>query len=188
MRTGRSLPSSSDGSPARTASTTAIGIGEQPPQREAQRVRARVVEPVRVVDEHERRRDLRLRGEQAQGRRADGEAVAAAARPQRQRPAERRRLGPRNPRELAERRAQQLQQAGERHRRLGLHAARAQHPHPVGAPGDGVEQRGLADADLPDEGEDAARARPCVGDEAIEPALLGVAAQQHRAIMTRWAP
>ena len=105
------------------------GIGEQPPQREAQRVGARVVEPVRVVDEHERRRDLRLRGEQAQRRRADGEAVAAAARPQRQRPAERRRLGPRDLRELAERRAQQLEQAGERHRRLGLHAARPQHPH-----------------------------------------------------------
>ena len=61
------------------------GIGEQPPQREPQRVGARVVEPVRVVDEHERGRDLRLRGEQAQRRRADGEPVAAAARPERQR-------------------------------------------------------------------------------------------------------
>jgi hypothetical protein len=138
---------------------------------------------VRVIDEHERGRDLRLRGQQAERRRADGEPVAAAARPERQRPAEGRGLRPRDLRELAERRAQQLEQAGERHRRLGLHAPRAQHAHRRRASGDRIEQGGLADADLPDQGQDAARACPGVRDEAVEPTLLGVAAQQHAAIL-----
>ena len=56
---GSCAPSSSDGSPSRTASDDGDRVGDQPAHREQQRVGARAVEPVRVVDEH---RDRRLLG------------------------------------------------------------------------------------------------------------------------------
>ena len=72
---GRSAPSSSDGSPSRTATSTAIGSAISRRQREQQRLGARAVEPLGVVDQHRDRALLGVRGEQAERRRADREPI-----------------------------------------------------------------------------------------------------------------
>ena len=82
--------------PPRTASTTAMGSASS--RRSANRSASALESSSQCASSTStsERRDLRLRGEQAQRRRADGEPVAAAARPQRQRPAEGRGLRPRD--------------------------------------------------------------------------------------------
>ena len=116
-------------SSSRDASTTAIGSARRRRDREQQRLGARSVEPVGVVDEHEHGLVLRVRREEAQRRRADREAVLRVGRPQRERAAERVGLRLAGSVERAERRPQQLEQPAERHVRLGLDAARLQHAH-----------------------------------------------------------
>ena len=107
-------------------------IGHQPAEREQQRLGARAVEPVGVVDEHRDRAVLGVGGEQAERGRADREPLLGRAWPQRQRALERDRLRLRDLVEHHQRRAQQLEQRRERDLGLGLDPARAQHPHPAG--------------------------------------------------------
>ena len=180
----RSAPSSSDGSPSRTASTSAIGSATSRRTAKQQRLGARAVEQVRVVDEQRERRLLGVGGEQAQRRGADREAVARGRRAERERAPERGRLRPGDPVERAERRAQQLGEPRERDLGLRLDAARAQHAHPPGLPGRVLEQRGLADPGLADEREHAALAVPRLGQEPVERQPLLVAAEQHLPILT----
>ena len=94
------------------------GLGEEPAEREEQRLGARTVEGMSVVDEHERRRRLGLRREQAERRGADREPLAHRARTERERAFERRCLRRRNPVEQPERGAEELEQPRERDVRL----------------------------------------------------------------------
>ena len=57
-------------------------VGDEPPDREQQRVGGRAVEPVSVVDERGHRRVLRVRRQQAERGRTDGEAVPRRRRAQ----------------------------------------------------------------------------------------------------------
>ena len=108
-------------------------VGHQPAEREQQRLRARSVEPLGVVDQHRHRLLLGVGGEQAERRRAHREPVLGRARPQRQRAFQRRRLRRRDLVQQRQRRADQLQQRPERDLRLGLDAPRPQQPHAVRA-------------------------------------------------------
>ena len=93
-------------------------LREQPAKREKQGFGTRAVEAMRVVDEHERRRRLGLRREQAERRGADREPLAHRARTERERAFERRCLRRRNPVEQPERGAEELEQPRERDVRL----------------------------------------------------------------------
>ena len=132
-------------------------VGDQPPDGEQQRLGARAVEPVGVVDQHRDRPLLGVGGEQAERRRADREALLGAGRPERERALERDRLRLRDPVEHPERRAQQLEQRRERDLRLGLDPAGAQQLHPARSARGVLEQRGLADPRLADERQRRAR-------------------------------
>ena len=77
---GRSAPSSSEGSPSRTAIEHGDRVGDQPADGEQQRLRAGVVEPVGVVDQHGDRALLGVGGQQAERRRSDREAILGRGR------------------------------------------------------------------------------------------------------------
>ena len=108
-------------------------VGEQPADGEQDRGQRRLVDPVGVVDRHQQRLLLRVGRQQAERRRADQEAVALDAGREPERAAQRGGLRRRDVGEPVERRPQQREQAGERDLRLGLHAARPQHAHALGA-------------------------------------------------------
>ena len=89
--------------------------------------------------------------------------------------------------DVLEHRAQQLEQAGERDRRLALDAAGRQHAHAAGG-GRGVPEQGaLADARFPAHDQDTTRADARVGEQALDRCALRLAAEQHGASMTQGA-
>ena len=154
-------------------------IGDQAAEREQQGIRARPVEPVRVVDQHGDRGFLRIGGQQAEGGRAHGEAARRAGRPERQRALQCLGLRVGDLVDPGQRRAQQLEQAGERDVSLGLHPAGPEHVH-AGRLLLGVgEQRRLADPGLPHDGEHAAAARAGIVEQPDERLLLVITAEQH---------
>jgi hypothetical protein len=158
-------------------------LGEQAAEREAERVRARAVQPVRVVDEHGHRLLLGVRGEQAERRRADREPVAGARRAEGERALERRRLRLRDPVEAGQRRPEQLVQPGERDLRLRRDPAGTQQAHPRRPRRRVLEQRGLADPRLADERQHAAASLARVSEQALQRVLLRVATEEHTSIL-----
>ena len=154
-------------------------LGEQPPEGEQQRLRARAVEGVRVVHEQEHRRLLRVRGEEAECRRADREPLGTRARPQRESALESGCLRRRDPPEQAERGPQELEQAGERHVRFRVDAARAQELQPRSVLRRVLEQRRLADPRLADERQHGAAAGTRARQDAVELLPLSLTAEQH---------
>ena len=117
---------------------------------------------------------------------ADQEALAADARRQPERRAQRRRLRLRQLVEPVERRPQQRVQAGERDLRLGLDPARPQHEHALRALDGVLEQRRLADPGRAGEHERLARAQPRGGQQLLDAGELGVSPDQHGAILSGW--
>src|SRR4051794_33482380 len=155
------------------------GIGDQPAHGEEHRLRARAVEPVRVVDHDEQRLVLGVGRQQAERRRPHREPVARVPGTEGERALERRSLRRRDRRDRAEGRPQQLEQAGERDVRLRLDPARAQDAQVGRALDGGVEQRRLPDPRLADEHQHAARPHARAGDEPGELLELPVATEQH---------
>ena len=158
-------------------------IGHQTPEGEQQRLGARIVEPVSIVDEHGDRGLLGVRRQQAERRRTHREALLGQPGTQRQGSLERHRLRPGNPIERDQGRAQQLEQRRERDLRFGLDPPRSQDPHAGagGSIGGIVEQHGLADARLAHQRERCARARPRLPEDAVYLLALALTPQQHRA-------
>ena len=158
-------------------------LRQQAPQREQQRLGARGVEQVRVVDEQQRRRLLGVCREQAERRRSNREAVAGATGAQRERDLERRRLRRGDAREQPQRRAYQLEQRRERDACLGLDAARPQHAQSGGVLLGVTEQRRLADAGLADEREHRAVPRTGGREQSVELPPLWITPEQHALIL-----
>ena len=133
---GRSAPSSSDGSPSRTASTSAIGSATSRRAAKSSACALECVQPLRVVDEQRaaaapprrRRAGSSVAAPTANRSRAGRRARSASA------PASAVACGAGIRSSGAERRPQQLGEPGERDLRLGLDPARAQHAHAAGAP------------------------------------------------------
>ena len=133
-----------------------------------------------VVDEHQQPElVVRVGGQQAEGRRSDSEAVPGMGWPQGERALERLRLGAGDRGQAAQRRAQQLQQAGERDASLGPHAPRPQHLHAARLLLGVAEQGGLADPGLANHGKDAAAAGPGILEQPGDRPQLTVAPAQH---------
>src|SRR5581483_6889220 len=95
---------------------------------------ARLIEPLGVIDEHGDRGGFGVRGEQAEGSRSDRKALLGRRRSQGQSGLQGQRLRWRDLPEETDRRANQLEQRGERYLGLGLDTASSQEPHPVGSP------------------------------------------------------
>ena len=151
----------------------------QPAGDEHERLARRRVEPRRVVDRHEHGRALADRGQQAERRGVEREAVAGHRRPERERARERRPLRRRQRAQLGHDGAEQVGEAGERELGLGLDAARAQHRHPVGGGDRVVEQRALADPRLAADHERGARSRVRPREQLRQAGPLCIAAEQH---------
>ena len=184
---GRSAPSSSDGSPSRDGEHERDRVGDQPARGEQQRLRARAVEPVRVVDEQRERArprryaDSRLsvaapiakRSPRAAPGRAPARRASAAA------------CGAGMRSSAAERRAQQLGQARERdlapRTRSRVRAAPACPPR--------LRAAYSSSAVLPIPGSPTSASTPlrpsrALGQQPVERQPLVVAAEQHRADLT----
>ena len=155
-------------------------VGDQPPDGEQQRLGARAVEPVRVVDEHEQRswlrrgsragsaslRRLRSGPARAPGRRASAPASAAACG-----------SGIRSSATSAGRSSSSSPAKGTCASDSMPRARRTRHARRRLARV--VEQRRLADARLADQREHAALAGAGVGQQPVERPALDLAPQQH---------
>ncbi len=125
------------------------GLALQPARREQQRGRGGVVEPVRVVDDRERPAAPRrppTAGSAWPGRPGGGRRHRRPT--PRTQPRSASTCGSRERVEAGQHRPQQAVQGGERQRRLGLHAAGAQHGQAVRRGHRVLEQRRLPDSRL----------------------------------------
>ncbi len=179
----RSAPSSSDGSPARAAISTAIGSATRRRTANSSACALGRVQPVGVVDQQQQRPGVGVGRQQAERGRADREAFLGRARAQGERPLERDRLRLRYLFEPGQGGPDQLEQRRERNLGLGLDPARPQDPQAFGPLGRVVEQGGLADARLPDQGHNRAGPRPRRLHCAVDLPAFPVTPHQHEAIL-----
>ena len=155
-------------------------VGAQPPRGDQDRVRGGLVEPLRVVDDAQHGRVLGGLGQHRQGRQRHQERLHRDVVLLAERGPQRAGLRSREPVEGAEHGTQQPVQRGERQRRLGLQALRAQHPHVAAGVRDEVlEQRGLPHPGLPVQQQGSGPAPAGVLDERGEASPLGVPPVQH---------
>ncbi len=133
---------------SRTANTMAIGLGQQAPGHERQRLCGRPIEPLRIVDQAHERTLLGRLGQQTQDRERDEEAIRCRAVVQPERRPQRVTLRAWQPVELAEHRRAQLMQPGERELHLRLNARDPGDATLRGPLGDVLQQRRLADPRL----------------------------------------
>jgi hypothetical protein len=144
---------------------------------------------VSVVRERQERPVLGREREQAEGRGADGEAVARHRRAEREGPSEGGGLRLGQGTDAVERGPEEVGEDGERKLALRLDAARAQDSHVVVRAGRVLEQRRLADARLAPEDECAATPAARVREEGVQAGALRLAPDQHAAIVgERWPP
>ena len=105
----------------------------QPPGDEGERVRRSVVEPLRIIDQAEKRAPLGRLRQQAQDRQGNEKAVVARTRLQAKRPPQGARLRFRKRLEIAKNGPDELVQGGEGKLCLRLDPAAAEHLHPGGS-------------------------------------------------------
>ena len=154
-------------------------IGDEAAEREEQGVRARPIQPVRVIHQYRYRGRIRVSGEQAEGSRAYREAAVRARRPERERTLQRGCLRARDPADQGQRRAQQLKQAAEGNLRLRLNPPRPQQLHAARLLLGVAEERRLADPRLPHYSKDAAVVAAGLLKQPDERQLLMITAEQH---------
>ena len=160
-------------------------IGLQAPRDEHERFGRRAVEPVRVVDDAQQRLRLGRRGEQAEHRHRDEEAILHALGRQPERAAQRGGLHVGQLGGAVQHRPQELVQAGEGQLGLGLDAGPGEHAHPVGARQRVLQQRGLADARVAAQHQDAAARGAGRIEQAVDRLALAVSSQQHDPTLRR---
>ncbi len=164
------------------------GIGHQPADGEQQRLRARTIQPVGVIDHHHQRRILGVGREQAERGGADREPFLPGSGPQRQRALHRGRLGPRDLPQHRQRRADQLEQGCERYLGFRFDPPGPQQPHSGRLPGGVVEQRRLPDSRLASQRKRRARPRSRPIESKPDFLPLTCPPQQHGAIVGTWSP
>ena len=155
------------------------GVRVEPLRGEQKGVRRRAVEPLRIVDDHEKRARFGRRSEKAQGRRADREAVVHLGLAQAQSATQRLRLLRWDLRKVLEKRAEQLEKARELQLGLRLDAESAHHGHPVGSLHGMPEQGCLADPRLSADDECVTVAAPGLLEQLVDPGALALPADQH---------
>ena len=149
-------------------------VGGQPPGGEAQRLRRGPVEPLLIIDHADQRAVAGRLGEQAQHGQADQEPVRRRADAEAERGPQRLLLRHRQMLGAIQQRRAQLVQPGEGQLHLRLHAGRAGHPAPRRAPGQVLQQDGLAHARLPAHYQGPALTTPHAVHEPVQDPALGV--------------
>ncbi len=148
-------------------------IGGQPPAHEPERLCRGVVEPLLVIHQADQRLFFRYLGQQAQHGQPHQEAIRrwAAAHPERG--PQRVMLRYRHAAEVIQHGRAQLVQPGKGQLHFCFHARRARHPAPPGAPGQVVQQHGLAYARLAAQHQRPAFTGADGGDETVEFVAFG---------------
>ena len=163
-------------------------LGAEPAGDEHERVDARAVDPLEVVDEAQQRLLLGGLRQHAEHARRREEAVARAVGRDAERRLQRAALGVRQPLEQRRQGPQQLVHAGERELRLRLDPFGAQHAEVRRRRRARVEQRGLASARDAADDQHPAGAGARGGKQLLERVELGPAADQSRLRCHRRAP
>jgi len=162
-------------------------LGQQPPGDEAQHLSRGLVQPLRVVDHAEQRAFLRHVRQQTEQGQADQETIRRGSGPHPEHRLERRSLCCGKRRQPLEQRRAQLMQGGERQLHLGLHADRAEHPHPGRRALRVPQQRRLPDAGTAAHHQHPARTSANGGDHLVEGGALRLPSEQPRACFVRGA-
>ena len=153
-------------------------LGGQAAGRERERFHRGLVDPLRVVDAHEHGVGLRELGQQGQQRDPDGQRVRRLG-VVRERAVEGIGLRVGEARELADRRSQQLGEAGEGELGLGLDTLGLEQRHAAGLLARVAEQRGLADPGFAPQDEDPAAASARGRQQRIDAVALGCTTHEH---------
>ncbi len=143
-------------------------LGEQPPRDEPEHLPGRPVEPLVIVDQAQQRPRLGDVGQQRERGQADQEAVGRRPGGEPQRDPQRVALRGRECVEAIQQRHAELMQPGERQLHLGLHAGHLDHAEVVCLLDGVARQRGLADACVAPQHEDAAPAPARVLEQTLE--------------------
>ena len=154
------------------------GLSQQPPRDEREDLRRDPVEPLRVVDQADKRSLLGHRRQQAQHRQADQETIGRLAGDQPERRAQGVALRARQIVDVVQHRRAQLMHASERELHLRLHAGRPNDATPGTGPRHVVHQRGLADPRLTPKDEHPALTGANVGQQPIQYLAFAAPANQ----------
>ena len=159
----------------------------QAPRHEREHLRGRLIEPLRIVDQAQKRLFVGTVRQQTQQREADEKTIRPGARAQAKRGRERLTLGRRQPLEPVEQRRTQLVKTRKRKLHLGLHPDRVKNPTAFGMPGDVFQQRCLPDPRLAAQHQHRALPRVHGLQEPIKLQAFGTPAPQHRSTRTEQA-
>jgi hypothetical protein len=154
-------------------------IGNEPFHGEDERIARRDVDPLGVVDDDEERARFGGGGQQAQRGGANREAVLRPRLAEAQGALERLRLLRWDLVEVAEERAEQLQEPGEGKLGFVLHSERAHDRHALGALGGIVEQGRLAEARLTAKHERAATPPSRALEQFVDTSAVGFPTDEH---------
>jgi hypothetical protein len=161
------------------------GIGLQAPGDEHERLGRGAVEPVRVVDHAQQRLVVGDRGQDAEQRDRDEEAILDAVGGQPEGAVQRGGLNRRQRLGAIEHGPQQLVDPRERQLGLRLDADAGEHAHPLRAPNRVREQRRLADPRLAAEDEGAAARGAGRAEQTVDCLALALSPQEHRGTLRR---
>ena len=154
-------------------------VDPQAPRNERNRLGRRLVQQVRVVDDHQDRSLLRHRGEKVEHAGVDGVAIHHPMRRSKsERGLERRRPRGGQACELAKQRLAQLHEGREALLHSWISATRADNPEPAGSRNGVVEQRGLSSSRLTAEHDHRAASLARHGQRAFDPSALALASEQ----------
>ena len=159
----------------------------QAPRHEREHLCRRLIEPLRIVDQAQKRLFVGTVRKQAQQREADEKTIRPGARAQAKRGRERLMLGRRQPLEPAKQRRAQLVKTRKRKLHLRLHADRLKNPKAFGILSGIFQQRCLPDPRLAAQHQHGALPRVHGLQEPIKLQAFGTPATQHRSTRTEQA-
>jgi hypothetical protein len=152
----------------------------EPPGDEREHVCRRLIKPLRVVDQAQKRLLVGSLGKKTQQSQPNKKAIGPGARAQAERCPERIALGSGQPLETTQQGRTQLVEAGERELHLRFHPDRASDATALGAVGRIVQQRRLSDPRLSAEHDHAALSGMHRLQQPLEGRTLRTTASQHR--------
>jgi len=159
----------------------------QAPRHEREHLRGRLIEPLRIVDQAEKRLFVGTVRQQTQQGEADEKTIRPGARAQAKSGRERLTLGRRQPPQAAEQRRTQLVKARKGKLHLGLHPDRVKNPAAFGMTADVFQKRCLPDPRLAAQYQHRAPPRMHGLQEPIKLPAFGTPAPQHRSTRSEQA-
>ena len=163
-------------------------LGEQPAGDEAENLRRRLVQPLRILDEADQRSLFGGFRDEGQRRQCDQEPIGNASAGQPEHRRERVTLRSRQPVEMVQERGAQLMETAVGQLHLRLQAGHLGYLPAGELPGQIAEQCCLPDARVATQYQDPARAGQYFGDQPVECLALAAPSQQPRVVPPHFAP